>query len=128
MPPLGPSWAPRRTATASISAVLTGRSYLQRSFRVATPAGVFAVEYGRGPGEAIHVDGRRVAWKTGRMTLAPRIDFRLGEIPCRVEVEGILTLRGFRLTVAGRVLYAEGTLTPAGPRSRPLNLSRCRPA
>lgn len=98
-----------------LSATLVRRGWLSRVFRVETSAGTFEVEYrGAALGEWVLVDGVRVGrggiWHTSMV--APHVGFRLGSAPFLAEIDvrawPWLTVRAFRLVVAGKVLYSEG--------------------
>ncbi len=98
-----------------LSATLVRSGWLSRVFRVETGAGIFEVEYqGASFGEWVLVDGVRVGrggiWHTSMV--APHVGFRLGSAPFLAEIDvrawPWLTMRAFRLVVAGKVLYSEG--------------------
>jgi hypothetical protein len=70
---------------------------------------------GRSLFDRVLVNGRCVARRTSWWRITPRLDFSLSVGPeqvtgcVEVRVWPWLALRGFRVTIADRVVYAEGT-------------------
>ena len=94
-----------------IQASLERSSWLQRSFHVVTPEQHHMLRYhGRGIGwEGVFVDDVLVARETSLAWFVPRFDFRLGECSGVIEVRvwPWLTIRSFRLSIDGVLLYEE---------------------
>ena len=104
---------------APVQAELVIGEAAQRMVRLSGPVQAMVFYDGHGAGyEAVYVNGVeasvRTNWSLSRHHLVPRIDFAIptpgGPAPARVEVvaERYRVLGGFRLTVAGQVVYAEG--------------------
>jgi hypothetical protein len=79
---------------------------------------------GRSLFDRVLVNGHPVARRTSWWRITPRLDFTLqvgsDQVPGHVEVRvwPWLALRGFRVTIADRVVYTEGTLRSSGNAPR----------
>ncbi len=102
-------------------ATLVGRGLLYRRLVVEAPLEITLEFNGRSLADRVLVNQRVVARRTSWWRIAPRLAFTL---PVGAElVNGLveirvwpwLALRGFRVTIAERVVYAEGRL--ATPRT-----------
>ena len=105
-----------------MSCRLTKRAFLYRSWEVVTSEGWFKVEYdGRGSGyESVLVQGEVAVKVPSLLWFAPRFEFRVGSLPASLDVRvwPWLALRSVRLTVDGRVAYAEGRASARKPRTK----------
>ncbi len=94
-----------------IEATLESKSWLRRRLAVSTPEGIHAIEYlGRGLGwEGVTLDGVMVARGTSISWWVPRFDFAVGSRDAVVEVRiwPWFTIRSFRFTLGGEVVYQE---------------------
>jgi hypothetical protein len=106
---VGP-WRPGAHAT------LVARGLLYRRLAVTAPLEMTLEFHGRSLLDRVLVNGREVARQTSWWRIAPRLSFTLasddGSVPGLVEIRvwPWLALRGFRVTVGGRVVYTEGKL------------------
>lgn len=97
-------------------ATLVARGLLFRRIVVEAPLELTLEFNGRSLFDQVIVNGRTVARRTSWWRITPRLDFTLSvgakQIAGRVEVKvwPWLALRGFRVTLAELVVYAEGSL------------------
>jgi hypothetical protein len=70
-----------------------------------------------GVGEQIFVNGQEVARVTGLTSLVPRIEFSLVGHRAVIEVRSrwLVTIKAFRLSLNGSVLYSEGVAFSGPP-------------
>jgi len=109
-------------------ATLVGRGLLYRRLAVTRPVELALEFNGRSLVDRVLVNGRQVARRTSWWRITPELPFVLpsdaGDVHGLVEIRvwPWLALRGFRVTIADRVVYAEGTLArpavPPPPSSR----------
>lgn len=110
---LGP-WVPGARAT------LIARGMLLRRIVVEAPVEMTLEFNGRSLFDRVLVNGHPVARQTSWWRITPRLDFTLQigseQVPGSVEVRvwPWLALRGFRVTIADRVVYTEGKLRSSG--------------
>ncbi len=110
---LGP-WIPGARAT------LVAHGVLLRRLVVEAPVELTLEFNGRSLFDRVLVNGHPVARRTSWWRITPRLDFTLqvgsDQVPGHVEVRvwPWLALRGFRVTIADRVVYTEGTLRSSG--------------
>lgn len=103
-------------------ATLVARGMLLRRLVVEAPLELTLEFHGRSLFDRVFVNGRLVARRISWWRITPRLDFVLPvgaeQVPGRVELRvwPWLALRGFRVTIADRVVYAEGSLRPADER------------
>lgn len=92
-------------------AILKERSHLRRLLEVETSEGIYFVEYnGNGLGyESVYVNGREAVKSVSMLWFVPRLEFRLGRLPCAIEVRiwPWLGFRYFALEVDGVIAYEE---------------------
>jgi hypothetical protein len=95
-----------------MTAQLTKRSWLSRTWEVSTPDGKFTVQYaGKGLGnEKVLVNGRVTVKKSSMFWFVPRFDFALGNdrAVLKVSVWPWLAVRSLLLDVNGQECYREG--------------------
>lgn len=110
---LGP-WIPGARAT------LVARGMLLRRIVVEAPVELTLEFNGRSLFDRVFVNGHPVARQTSWWRITPRLDFTLQigseQVTGSVEVRvwPWLALRGFRVTIADRVVYTEGKLRSSG--------------
>jgi hypothetical protein len=96
-------------------ATLVARGMLLRRIVVEAPVEMTLEFNGRSLFDRVLVNGHPVARRTSWWRITPRLDFVLSVGPkhvngcVEVRVWPWLALRGFRVTIADRVVYAEGT-------------------